>query len=135
RTKLLVLNSPANPSGAVIPEDDVRRIVEAARVNGTLVVSDEVYEELVFDGRAVSAARFDPEWVIGVYSFSKTYAMTGWRIGYLAAPPEIASAIERIQEPYISCVSGITQAGALAALRGPQDCVREMCAAYRSRRD
>ena len=135
RTKLLVLNSPANPTGAVIPKDDVRAIVSLASANGTLVVSDEVYEELVFDGDFVSAAAFDPEWVVGVYSFSKTYAMTGWRIGYMAAPPEIAATIERIQEPYISCVSGITQAGALAALQGPQDCVAEMREAYRARRD
>jgi len=135
RTKLLVLNSPANPTGAVTPADDVRAIVSAAAANGTIVISDEVYEELVFEGPAVSAATFDPEWAIGVYSFSKTYAMTGWRIGYMAAAPEIAEVIERIQEPYISCVSGITQAGALAALRGPQECVAEMREAYRARRD
>ena len=135
RTKLIVLNSPANPTGAVIPERDVERIVSLAAANGTLVISDEVYEELVFDGRAVSAATLNPDWVVGVYSFSKTYAMTGWRIGYMAAPQEIADTIERIQEPYISCVSGITQAGALAALRGAQDCVAEMRDAYRARRD
>jgi aspartate/methionine/tyrosine aminotransferase len=135
RTRLLVLNSPANPTGAVIGEEDVRAIVSLAAANGTLVLSDEVYEQLVFEGRSVAAASFDPEWVIGVYSFSKTYAMTGWRVGYLAAPADVAAPLNRIQEPFISCVSEIAQAGALAALHGPQDCVAEMCEAYRRRRD
>ena len=135
RTRLLILNSPANPTGAVIPERDVRRVVELAVANGTLVVSDEVYEELIFEGGPVSAAAFDPDGVVGVYSFSKTYAMTGWRVGYMAAPREIAATLGHIQEPFISCVSGVSQAAALAALQGPQDCVREMREAYRTRRD
>jgi aspartate aminotransferase len=135
RTKLLVVNSPGNPTGSVFSEADLEAIVSLARANGTLVVADEVYEELVFEGPSVNVATFDPEWVIGVYSFSKTYAMTGWRIGYIAAMPEIAAVLTRIQEPVISCVSGISQAGAIAAVRGPQDSVREMRDAYMRRRD
>jgi aspartate/methionine/tyrosine aminotransferase len=70
-----------------------------------------------------------------VYSFSKTYAMTGWRVGYLAAHPAIATTLAHLQEPFISCVSEVSQAAALAALLGPQECVGEMCRAYRDRRD
>jgi len=135
RTKLLVLNSPSNPTGAVIPAADVQAIVEAAAANGTVVLSDEVYDQLVFDGEPVAAARFAPDWVVGVYSFSKSHAMTGWRLGYLAANPDLAATIARIQEPLISCTSALAQAGAMAALSGPTATLEEMRAAYRRRRD
>jgi aspartate aminotransferase len=136
RTKLLVLNSPSNPTGAVIPAADLERIVGMAAANSTFVLSDEVYDQLIFDdGAPIAAARYDAEWVVGVYSFSKSYAMTGWRLGYLAASPAVASTVARIQEPLISCSSALAQAGALAALSGPDDCVREMRTAYQRRRD
>jgi aspartate/methionine/tyrosine aminotransferase len=135
RTKLLVVNSPSNPTGAVIPADDLERIVGAAAANSTFVLSDEVYDQLVFDAEPVAAARFAPDWVIGVYSFSKSYAMTGWRLGYLAAAPAVAATVARLQEPLISCTSAIAQAGAMAALAGPDDYLREMRSAYRQRRD
>jgi aspartate/methionine/tyrosine aminotransferase len=135
RTRLLVLNSPSNPTGAVIPAADLERIVRAAAANGTVVLSDEVYDELTFDGSVSAAAAVEPDWVVGVYSFSKSYAMTGWRIGYLAAPRDLADAVARIQEPMLSCTSALAQAGALAALEGPADVVASMRAAYRRRRD
>jgi len=135
RTRLLVLNSPSNPTGAVIGAADVERIVTAAARNGTFVLSDEVYDQLVFDGEPVAAAQFAPEWVVGVYSFSKSYAMTGWRLGYLAAADDVASTIARLQEPLISCTSALAQAGALAALSGPEETLRSMQTAYRRRRD
>jgi len=135
RTRLLVLNSPSNPTGAVIPAADVQAIVEAAAANGTLVLSDEVYDQLVFDAAPVAAARYAPEHVVGVYSFSKSHAMTGWRIGYLAASAELASTIARIQEPLISCTSALAQAGAMAALTGPAETLEVMRVAYRRRRD
>jgi aspartate aminotransferase len=135
RTKLLVLNSPSNPTGAVLPAGDVQRIVESAAANGTLVLSDEVYDQLIFDGEPTAAATYAPEWVVGVYSFSKSYAMTGWRLGYLAAAGEIAAVIARLQEPLISCTSALAQAGAMAALTGPDDALRQMRDAYRRRRD
>lgn len=136
RTKLLVLNSPSNPTGAVIPAGDMERIVESAAANATYVLSDEVYDQLIFDaGSPVPAARFAPEWVVGVYSFSKSYAMTGWRLGYTASSPALAAVLARLQEPLISCTSALAQAGALAALAGPDDCLLEMRAAYQRRRD
>ena len=136
RTKLLVLNSPSNPTGAVIPAGDMQRIVESAAANATYVLSDEVYDQLIFDaGSPVAAARFAPEWVVGVYSFSKSYAMTGWRLGYTAASPVLAALLARLQEPLISCTSALAQAGAMAALAGPDDCLVEMRASYQRRRD
>jgi aspartate/methionine/tyrosine aminotransferase len=109
--------------------------VALAAQHDLLVLSDEVYDELIFAGEPAAAARFDAERVVGVYSMSKTYAMTGWRVGYLTAPSWLAPALWRLQEPLISCVSAVAQAAALAALQGPQDCVGQMRAAYLHRRD
>jgi aspartate/methionine/tyrosine aminotransferase len=134
-TRLLVINSPSNPTGATLPADTVEQIVRAAAENGTTVLSDEVYDELLFSGEPVAAARFAPEHVVSVYSFSKTYAMTGWRLGYLAAAPDVAMTLARLEEPLISCSSAIAQAGAMAALTGPQDTTAQMRAAYQRRRD
>jgi aspartate aminotransferase len=134
RTKLLVLNSPSNPTGSVFPQEVVTAIVADANKRGVLVLSDEVYDEIVFDGQApVGASHLDG--VIGVWSFSKSYAMTGWRVGYVAAPASLLPTMSMIQEGTITCVSSITQAAALAALDGPQSCVTEMRDAYERRRD
>jgi aspartate/methionine/tyrosine aminotransferase len=136
RTKLLVVNSPANPTGAVLPDATLERLVEVARSSGVVVVSDEVYDQMVFDGsRAQTIVDLDPEGVVGVWSCSKTYAMTGWRVGYMAAPAAFVPAFVGIMESVISCVSSITQAAALAAFEGPQECVAEMRDAYAHRRD
>ena len=136
KTKLIVLNSPSNPTGAVIPAPELERIVERAAANSTFVLSDEVYDQLIFDGGApVAAARFAPDWVVGVYSFSKSYAMTGWRLGYTASSPALAATLARIQEPLISCTSALAQAGAMAALAGPDAPLNEMRSAYQRRRD
>jgi aspartate aminotransferase len=99
------------------------------------VGSVRAHDELIFEGSRANAASLDPERVVGLYSFSKTYAMTGWRIGYVAAPAWLAPVLWTLQEPLVSCVSEISQAAAVAALQGPQDCVAEMREAYRDRRD
>ena len=135
RTKLLVLNSPGNPTGAVFPRPVVQALVEFARRHDLYVLADEVYGQLVFEGEHVSPSVFDRERVIVLNSFSKTYAMTGWRVGYVVANPAIARVVAKIQEPMISCVSGVVQKAAEVALTGPQDCVREMRESYRERRD
>jgi len=135
RTRLLVLNSPSNPTGAVIPRDVVAAIVAAAASRGIPVLSDEVYDEFVFEGEASNAPSMDSEHVIGLYSFSKTYAMTGWRVGYVTANKRVSDLLSTIQEPMVSCISAVSQAAAIAALEGPQDCVNEMREAYRRRRD
>lgn len=135
RTRAVIVNSPGNPTGAVETDTNLRAILEVARRHDLWVVSDECYDELVFDGRHASmAALGDEERVVTVFTFSKSYAMTGWRVGYVVAPPEFANLLSLHQEPVVSCASMISQHGALTALRGPQDCVQEMVAAYRDRR-
>jgi aspartate aminotransferase len=114
----------------------VRRTVEIAREHGLYVVSDEVYEEIVFEGEHVSPALFDGDGrVITVSAVSKTYAMTGWRSGYLATTPELAGLVAKTQEAVVACPNSIAQVAAEAALTGPQDCVAEMRDAYLGRRD
>jgi aspartate/methionine/tyrosine aminotransferase len=116
--------------------ETVERVVEIAREHDLYVLSDEVYEEILFEGEHFSPARFDRDGrVLTVSAVSKTYAMTGWRIGYLAATRELAGLVAKTQEAIVACPSAISQVAAEAALRGPQDCVAEMCAAYRHRRD
>lgn len=135
RTRVLVLNSPGNPTGAVFPRDVVRALVDAAAARGIVVLSDEVYDELIFEGEAAAAITLDDQHVVAVHSFSKTYAMTGWRVGWAVAPTWLAPTMAKLQEPQLSCISDLTSAGALAALEGPQDAIAEMREAYRARRD
>jgi aspartate/methionine/tyrosine aminotransferase len=135
-TKVILLNSPSNPLGAVIDRDRMREIAAFAESRNLWIVSDECYDGTLFDDRFVSAAAVaDPERTIAVYTFSKTYAMTGWRVGYVAAPPRAIAQIAKLQEPLISCVNAPAQHAALAALTGPQDVVAQMVSAYRERRD
>ena len=137
RTRMIVLNSPSNPTGAVFPGEVVKAIVELAQRRGIWLVSDEVYDELIFEGAPANAASYDPdrETVIGLYSFSKTYAMTGWRVGYIASNARVTQLLQTVQEPLLSCISSVSQEAARAALRGPQDGVAAMREAYRGRRD
>lgn len=135
RTKLLIINSPSNPTGAVFPRETIEELVALAQRHDLYLMSDEVYDELVFEGEHVSPATLDPERTISIYAFSKNYAMTGWRCGYVAANLQIAQLMMKIQEPMISCVASPIQKAAEAALTGPQDCIREMRDSYRERRD
>jgi aspartate/methionine/tyrosine aminotransferase len=135
-TRVLMVNSPGNPTGAVFPRTAIEHLVEFACRHDLWIISDEVYEELVFDGEHVSPFPMDPERTLLANSFSKTYAMTGWRVGYLATTdPDLARLLWRVQESQIACVPGPVQKAAEAALTGPQDCVAEMRASYRERRD
>ncbi len=136
RTKALLVNSPANPTGAVFPEPLVRDLVALANRHDLWLISDECYDQLVYDGVHTSPARFDTDGrVVSVFSFSKTYAMTGWRIGYTVPPPALLEVLLKLQEPVLSCASAVSQKAAEAALRGPQDCVEQMRASYHQRRD
>jgi aspartate aminotransferase len=137
RTRAILVNSPSNPLGAVVPRELVEASLAFARQRGLWFISDEVYDEVVFDDVFVSAGSVvDPsDRLVSIYSFSKVYAMTGWRVGYLVAPPDLAKLLTGMQEPIISCVNTPAQMAALAALTGPQDIVREMREAYRARRD
>lgn len=135
RTKMLVINTPANPTGAAYPAETVQALVEVARRRDLYVLSDEAYEKLTFGPEHVSPGRYDADRVVTAYSFSKSYAMTGWRVGYAVAPERIARAMIQLQEPYYSCAPSVSQKAAEAALAGPQDCVREMVDAYATRQE
>ncbi len=136
RTKVLLINTPSNPLGTVVPRETMRELAAFAERRGLWLVSDECYDQIAFDGAFVSAATVaDPERTISVYTFSKTYSMTGWRVGYVSAPTRAIEQIAKLQEPLISCVNGPAQYAAIAALEGPQDDARAMLAAYRERRD
>jgi aspartate/methionine/tyrosine aminotransferase len=135
-TRALVLNSPANPTGAVAARAELEAVLALADRHGLWVLSDECYEELVFDGEHVSPASLgDPDRVVSVFSFSKSYAMTGWRVGYAIATEPVARLLAKAQEPVVSGASTISQKAAEAALTGPQDVVAAMRDAYRRRRD
>lgn len=136
RTKAILVNSPGNPTGDVADAAELEAVLAFAERHDLWVISDEAYDELVFEGRHVSiAALGGGARVASIFSFSKTYAMTGWRVGYVVGPPEFTRQLALHQEPVVSCASTISQEAAYAALVGPQECVGEMVAAYRTRRD
>jgi aspartate aminotransferase len=136
-TKAILVNSPNNPTGAVYPAELLAGIVELARERDLWVISDECYEAITFDAEHVSPARFDTDGrVLTVFSFSKTHAMTGWRLGYAVLPTaELAETVAQLAEATIACPSSVSQRAGLAAVRGPQDHVTRAVAAYRQRRD
>lgn len=137
RSKVLLLNSPANPTGTVIDRSDMLAVMDLADQHDLWVLSDEVYDEVCFryDVAPSAAAVGDPERVVSVWSFSKTYAMTGWRVGYVAAPTGVASHLAKTQQPITAGVNAPAQFGALEAVAGPQEVVAVMRRAYRKRRD
>jgi aspartate aminotransferase len=135
KTRAILLNSPSNPTGAVEGAETLRRVLDIAERHDLWVVSDEAYDELVFHRAGTSIASLGgSDRVISVFTFSKTYAMTGWRVGYVTGPQTFVRQLALHQEPVVSCASTISQNAALVALRGPQDCVGEMVAAYDRRR-
>lgn len=136
RTRILIINSPCNPTGAVYGAAELRRVVEIAERHDLWVISDEAYDEIILEGKGVSLATLGGrDRIITVFSFSKTYAMTGWRIGYVVASAELANTIGKMQEPVVASASSLSQKGAEAALQGPQDVVGRMVASYRARLD
>ena len=138
KTKFLILNSPSNPTGMVYTPEEVRAIAQVIVEKDIWVISDEIYEKILYDGAehlsigSVSAAVFDRTIVSS--GFAKTYAMTGWRVGFLAAPLPIVKAVETIQSHSTSNVCTFAQYGAIAAYEGSQDCVKEMVEAFTERR-
>jgi aspartate aminotransferase len=135
-TQAILVNTPSNPLGTVIPVDLARELVAFAERHDLWIICDEVYDELVFDGTFVSLAAVAPSpRIVSIYSFSKVYAMTGWRVGYLHADREVVDQLSALQEGVVSCVNAPTQHAALAALTGPQDCVATMRESYRRRCD
>jgi aspartate aminotransferase len=136
RTRAIMVNSPSNPLGAVLDADLAARLCRLADAHDLWIISDECYDAITFDVPHVSPAVYDrQDRVISCFSFSKTYAMTGLRVGYLVAPEAVAATAAKMQEPLISCVNAPAQYAALAALEGPQEIVEEMRRTYQQRRD
>jgi aspartate/methionine/tyrosine aminotransferase len=137
RTKLVVLNSPANPTGGIIPRADLARIADLLRDRDLLVLSDEIYSRICYDGEPASITQFDGmlEKTIILVGFSKTYSMTGWRLGYGVMPLWLVDAVDKLMVNSNSCTASFTQRAGLAALEGPQSAVAAMVAEFRRRRD
>jgi aspartate/methionine/tyrosine aminotransferase len=136
RTKALLINTPGNPSGAVFPESLMAEISAIVQRAGIYLVSDEIYEDIVFESEHVSAAALTPsDRVFIVSGFSKSYAMTGWRLGWLVCPPNLSSIVAGLQEPVTSCASTIAQKAGEAALGGDQTSVTELRDIFKHRRD
>src|SRR5438445_238708 len=137
RTKVMVVNSPNNPTGAVYPVATIAAMIELAQRHNLWLLSDECYDQILLDGSWTSPASLAPDdaRIATVFTLSKTYSMTGWRLGYLAGSVELVDTATKVLESNSSCVSTISQVAAEAALVGPQDCVAEMVGAYRRRRD
>jgi aspartate aminotransferase len=139
RTKMVILNSPGNPTGSVYTREELEGIVEVASEEDIYILSDEIYEKLVYDGaKHVSIASLSKEaydLTITVNGFSKAYAMTGWRLGYMAAPEAVAKAVDNIQSHSTSHPCSFAQRGALAALKGDQQALADMRDEFSMRRD
>lgn len=139
RTKMVIINSPGNPTGSVYTKEELRALVEVAAEEEITILSDEIYESLTYDGAEhVSVASLTPEakdLTITVNGFSKAYAMTGWRLGYLGAPEKIAKAIDSMQSHSTSGPCSFAQKGGLAALTSSQQCVADMREEFNIRRE
>ena len=139
RTKMVIINSPGNPTGSVYTREELEALVEVALTEDIFILSDEIYEKLIYDDAShVSVASLSKEaydLTITVNGFSKAYAMTGWRLGYLGAPESIAKVIDSLQSHSTSGPNSFAQKGAVAALKGSQQCVTDMRDEFNVRRD
>ncbi|MCL1942660.1 MAG: pyridoxal phosphate-dependent aminotransferase [Candidatus Azobacteroides sp.] len=138
RTKALILCSPSNPSGSVYSKEELKGLADVlAKYPNIIIISDEIYEHISYIGGHQSITQFEKvrDRVVVVNGVSKAYAMTGWRIGFIAAPQWISAACNKLQSQYTSAPCSVAQKAAEAAYTGSQDCVKEMCAAFQRRRD
>ncbi len=137
KTRAIILNSPNNPTGAVTDGDALKAVAELCIENNLVVISDEIYEKIIYEAKHVSIASLPGmrERTITVNGFSKTYSMTGWRLGYAAAPQKIIEAMNRIQEHSISCPTSFVQKAGIAALQGSRECVRDMVKKFELRKE
>ena len=137
KTKLMIINTPSNPTGAILDEEILLAIADLAVKNDIWVLSDEPYEHILYEGhRHISIGALDgmAGRTISAFTLSKSYAMTGWRVGYTAAPKAVIDEMEKLMEHMVSGVTAVSQRAALAAITAPQDCVQEMVAIYDQRR-
>ena len=138
KTKMILLNSPSNPCGAVATHEDIKGLADLAKDHNLLVLSDEVYEKIIFDGMKHHSIAAEPgmfDRTITISGFSKTYAMTGWRLGWLVAPKPLFKGINKIQQHSITHAVSFAQYGGLAALTGPKEPVKMMVKEFEERRD
>jgi aspartate/methionine/tyrosine aminotransferase len=137
RTKLIILNSPHNPTGGVLSERDIRDVAVAIGDRDIMVLSDEIYSRLIFEGKHFSLVSLEgwKERTILLDGFSKTYAMTGWRMGYGVMRTDLAAQVARLMTNSNSCTASFTQIAGIEALRGDQNSVDRMCAEFKRRRD
>ena len=138
KTKAVIICSPSNPTGSVLEEKHLQAVASIAEENDLLVISDEIYEKIIYQSakhRSIGALPGMAERVVTVNGFSKAYAMTGWRLGYAGGPREIISQMIKLNTGLNTCASSIAQRAGVEALRGPQDSVRQMCEEYLRRRD
>ena len=134
KTKALVLNSPSNPTGAVQPRDNIKAFAEIADDHDITIISDEVYEHFVYEGEHISPAQYTDN-VITVNAVSKTFSMTGWRLGYVAAKGEYIEQMLKVHQYVQACANSISQKAALAAITGPMEPVYKMHEEFKKRRD
>ncbi|MEM0449077.1 MAG: pyridoxal phosphate-dependent aminotransferase [Methanomassiliicoccales archaeon] len=137
KTRMILSNSPSNPLGSVLEESDVKGISDLAKDHDLLLLSDETYEKIIFEGKHHSFAAQPGmfERTITVNGFSKTYAMTGWRLGWVIAPPDITKEINKLQTQSVTNATSFAQVAGVEALLGPQNCVKAMVDEFRARRD
>jgi aspartate aminotransferase len=137
RTKLIILNSPQNPTGGILTKIDIERIAAAIGDRNVMILSDEIYSRLIFEGEHHSIMSIDgmKDRTILLDGFSKTYAMTGWRMGYGVMPVDLATHVARLMTNSNSCTASFSQIAGVEALRGPQESVDKMCAEFKKRRD
>lgn len=136
-TKMIMLNSPSNPTGCVMPPELIREIADICKEKDIMVLSDEIYEHIIYEGKHTSIASLPDMFdrTITISGLSKTYAMTGWRVGWVIASEDNISAIDKLQTHSITCCTSFTQPAAVEALRGPQDEKQKMVREFKKRRD
>ncbi|MCG8686211.1 MAG: pyridoxal phosphate-dependent aminotransferase [Desulfobacterales bacterium] len=138
KTKAIILNTPSNPTGAVFDRDILEEVAAICKAHDIMVISDEPYEHIMFDGNEhLSIGSFEgmKDLTVSIYTLSKSYAMTGWRVGYVVANKAIIDEMEKLMEHMVSGVTAVAQRAALAAIEGSQDCVEQMVERYAARRE
>ncbi len=137
KTKMIIINSPSNPTGSVATKEDIKGTAELAMDHDLLVLSDEIYEKIIYEGKHHSIAAVEGMFdrTVTINGFSKAYAMTGWRLGWAIAQKNIFDAMSKIQQHSISCCTSFAQKGGVAALNGPNKSVNDMVSEFKARRD
>ncbi len=138
KTKAIILNTPSNPTGAVFERDILEQVAAICKQHEIMVISDEPYEHILFDGNehvSIGSLEGMKDLTVSIYTLSKSYAMTGWRVGYVVADKAIIAEMEKLMEHMVSGVTAVAQRAALAAISGSQDCVKQMVERYAKRRE